>query len=217
MMRLSLKFLWIASVLASFFLLAAAPAGATDGVRVREDDSQAVPSTLSDDEWIRVDESEAKALERGDDSVMDKYYEQQDGQEAAGEAVPQTVVKNPDGCRLRVDDVHRRDSTDNVGYKVHVRCLKQPVGISFSNELQKHIVAFWWNTEFTKNYILTEADLRQSTRRKGFRYTDIDMVCGNQTPSRWRGQTSSAIKASDGYTYYARQLTREKELEDCGT
>ena len=52
--------------------------------------SQAAPSTLSDDEWIRVDESEAKALERGDDSVMDKYYEQQDGQEAAGEAVPQT-------------------------------------------------------------------------------------------------------------------------------
>ena len=34
--------------------------------------SQAAPSTLSDDEWIRVDESEAKALERGDDSVMDK-------------------------------------------------------------------------------------------------------------------------------------------------
>ena len=48
-------------------------------------------------------------------------------------------------------------------------------------------------------------------------YTDIDMVCGNKTPSRWRGQTSSTIKASDGYTYYARQLTREKELEDCGT
>ena len=67
------------------------------------------------------------------------------------------------------------------------------------------------------HYILTEADLRQSTRRKGFMYTDIDMVCGNKTPSRWRGQTSSAIKASDGYTYYARQLTREKELEDCGT
>ena len=164
-----------------------------------------------------MDESEAKALERGDDSVMDKYYEQQDGQEAAGEVVLHTVVKNPDGCRLRVDDVHRRNSTDDVGYKVHVRCLKQPVGISLSNELQKHIVAFWWNTEFTKNYILTEVDLRHSTRRKGFMYTDIDMVCGNKTPSRWRGQTSSTIKARDGYTYYARQLTREKELEDCGT
>ena len=100
---------------------------------------------------------------------------------------------------------------------MHVRCLKQPVGISLSNELQKHIVAFWWNTEFTKNYILTEVDLRHSTRRKGFMYTDIDMVCGNKTPSRWRGQTSSTIKARDGYTYYARQLTREKELEDCGT
>jgi len=127
MLRLSLKFLWNASVLASFFLLAAAPAGATDGVRVREDDSQAVPSTLSDDEPIRVDESEAKALERGDDSVMDKYYEQQDGQEAAGEAVPHTVVKNPDGCRLRVDDVHRRKSSNNIGYKeVYSRATPRP-------------------------------------------------------------------------------------------
>ena len=33
-------------------------------------------------------------------------------------------------------------SSNNIGYKVHVRCFKQPVGISLSNEVQKHIVVF---------------------------------------------------------------------------
>ena len=166
-------------------------------------------------DWIRVSESEAKVLEAGDDSVMDGYYDSK--RRVHVQAVrPQAVERNPDGCKLTVASVHRRDSTGNIGYKPTVKCRTKPIAISLKNELQKHIVGLWWNTEQEKNYLLGTADLKRVTYRKGFTYTNIDKVCKNSTSSRWRGKTSSVIKASNGETYYARQYTREEVLS-CGT
>lgn len=194
----------------------AAQEGQAGLVELGEGTQLAVIDYLLDQEgWIRVSESEAKALEAGDDSVMDGYYESK--RRVHVQAVrPQAVERNPDGCKLTVASVHRRQSTGNIGYKPTVKCRTRPIAVSLRNELQKHIVGPWWNTEQEKSYLLGTADLKRVTYRKGFTYTNIDKVCKNSTSSRWRGKTSSTIKASNGETYYARQYTRETVL-NCGT
>ncbi|MDO5676338.1 MAG: hypothetical protein Q4G35_02385 [Propionibacteriaceae bacterium] len=166
--------------------------------------------------WVQVTPAEARALLEGDDSVMDKYYASDESMVPLASRAGGGIEKNPDGCKLTVANMHWRKSTSNIGYKPTVKCTRKPIGVSLKNEVQKYMFAGWWKTEHTDNHSLTSKELTITTYRDGFTYKNVDKKCGNQRSTKWRGRTSSTIKATNGYTYYARQHSSEWRA-DCGT
>lgn len=163
--------------------------------------------------WIRVSPEEESALTQGDDSVMDKYYDSEQG-------LMQPMVSfeaNPDGCLLNAADVHWRKSTSNIGYKPTVKCDRRPLAVSLSNHLQKYMVLGWWKTEWSNTYPLTSNNLNVTTWKAGYTYKAIDKECDNSLSTRWRGHTSSTMKATNGSTYYARDYSTHIFEAKCGT
>ncbi|MGC4154646.1 MAG: hypothetical protein QM628_16445 [Propionicimonas sp.] len=170
-------------------------------------------------DWIVATAAEAKSLERGDDSVMDKYYDEESGELLPRMAPAGSVQPNPHICSLKVADVHWRESSGytKIGFKPTTKCETKPVGISYTNELEKHMVLGVWKSEWSGLYILKAKDLTATTTKNGFIYKDISKKCDNTLSTDWRGKTSSTLKASNGVTYYARQYSPHVFTAACGT
>lgn len=175
--------------------------------------------TASTASWIRVTPAEAKALETGDDSVMDKYYDEESGKLQKQRTAAAAVEPNPNGCKLTVADVHWRESTGytKIGYKPTTTCTTKPIGISYTNELEKHMILGIWKSEWKGLYVLTAGNLSSTTNKKGYTYLNIQKACDNTLSTDWRGKTSSTLKASNGETYYARRYSPHVFTAPCGT
>lgn len=168
--------------------------------------------------WIAVTDEETKALGDGNDAVMDKYYDEETGNLKPRRTTRASVESNPNGCKLTVASVHWRESTGytKIGYKPTTKCTTKPIGISYTNELEKHMVLGIWKSEWKGLYILNSADLTATTK-KGFIYKEISKKCDNKLSTDWRGKTSSTMKATNGVTYYARQYSPGIFTANCGT
>lgn len=169
--------------------------------------------------WILTSDEEAKALSAGNDSVMDKYYDEETGDLKPGRTTRGSVEANPNGCVLTLANVHWRESSGytKIGFKPTTKCDTKPIGISYTNELEKHMVLGVWKSEWKGLYVLTAANLTATTSKKGYIYQDINKKCDNTLSTDWRGKTSSTMKATNGSTYYARQYSPGIFTAKCGT